>query len=72
MKPGSIMEQTFHLGAKLKRTMIPNGMFAWGMSSSKYVQLPYANNPADICTKALLGGQKRDHLMGLFLHDIVD
>jgi hypothetical protein len=30
------------------------------------------NNPADICTKAVPGGQKRDHLIGLLLHDIVD
>jgi hypothetical protein len=28
------------------------------------------NNPADICTKALTGGQKRDHLIGLLQHDI--
>jgi hypothetical protein len=26
----------------------------------------------DICTKALPGGQKRDHLIGLLLHAIVD
>jgi hypothetical protein len=30
------------------------------------------NNPADICTKAVPGGQKRDHLIGLLLHDLVD
>jgi hypothetical protein len=35
MKPGSIMEPTFYLGAKLKKTAMPNGMVAWGMSSSK-------------------------------------
>jgi hypothetical protein len=38
MKPGSIMEPTFYLGAKLKKTVMPNGVVAWGMSSSKYVQ----------------------------------
>jgi hypothetical protein len=26
------------LGAKLKKTVLPNGVVAWGMSSSKYVQ----------------------------------
>jgi nitric oxide synthase oxygenase domain/subunit len=35
MKPGSIMEPTFYLGAKLKKTVMPNGMVAWGMISSK-------------------------------------
>jgi hypothetical protein len=30
------------------------------------------NNPADIWTKAVPGGQKRDNLIGLLLHDIVD
>ena len=29
-------------------------------------------NPADIATKVLPGGQKRDHLIGLVLYDIVD
>jgi hypothetical protein len=33
---------------------------------------PSVNNTADICTKAVLGGQKRDQLIGLLLHDIVD
>jgi hypothetical protein len=28
---------TFYLGAKLKKTVLPNGVVAWGMSSSKYV-----------------------------------
>jgi hypothetical protein len=30
------------------------------------------DNPADICTKIIPGGQKRDHLVGLILYDIVD
>jgi hypothetical protein len=30
------------------------------------------DNPTAICTKAMPGGQKRDHLIGLLLHDIVD
>jgi hypothetical protein len=29
-------------------------------------------NPADLCTKFIPGGQKRDYLIGLVLHDIVD
>jgi hypothetical protein len=43
MKPGSIMEPTFYMGAKLKKTVIPNGVVAWGMSSSKYVQAAVQN-----------------------------
>jgi hypothetical protein len=34
MKPGPIMEPTFYLGSKLNKTVMPNGMVAWGMSSS--------------------------------------
>jgi hypothetical protein len=43
MKPGSIMESTFYLGAKLKKTVMPNGVVAWGMSSSKYIQAAVQN-----------------------------
>jgi hypothetical protein len=43
MKPGSIMEPTFYLGAKLKKTVMPNVVVAWGMSSSKYVQAAFKN-----------------------------
>jgi hypothetical protein len=39
MRPGSIMEPTFYLGAKLKKTVMPNGVVAWGMSSSKNFQV---------------------------------
>jgi hypothetical protein len=38
MKPGSIIESTFYMGANLKKTVMPNGVVDWGMSSSKYVQ----------------------------------
>jgi hypothetical protein len=38
MKEGSIQVPTLYLGAKLKNTVLPNGVVAWGMSSSKYVQ----------------------------------
>jgi hypothetical protein len=37
------MEPTFYLGAKLKKTVMPNGVVAWGMSSSKYVQATVQN-----------------------------
>jgi hypothetical protein len=38
MKEGSIQVPTFYLGAKLKKTVLTNGVVSWGMSSSKYVQ----------------------------------
>jgi hypothetical protein len=43
MKEGSIQVPTFYLGAKLKKTVLPNGVVAWGMSSSKYVQSAVRN-----------------------------
>jgi hypothetical protein len=43
MKPGSIMEPNFYLGAKLKKTVMQNGVVAWGMSSSKYFQAAVQN-----------------------------
>jgi hypothetical protein len=43
MKEGSIQIPAFYLGAKLKKTVLPNGVVAWGMSSSKYVQSAVQN-----------------------------
>jgi hypothetical protein len=43
MKEGSIQVPTFYLGAKLKKTVLPNGVISWGMSSSKYVQSDVQN-----------------------------
>ena len=34
--------------------------------------VPTAVNPADICTKVLSGGAKRDGLIGLVLYDLTD
>jgi hypothetical protein len=42
------------------------------MMKSIIGHVPSVNNPDDICTNAVPGGQKRDHLIGLFLHDLVD
>jgi hypothetical protein len=42
------------------------------MGESIIGHVPSVNNPTDICTKAISGDQKRDHLIGLLLHDIVD
>jgi hypothetical protein len=43
MKEGSIQVPTFYVGAKMKKTVLPNGVVAWGMSSSKYVQSAVQN-----------------------------
>jgi hypothetical protein len=43
IKEGSIQVPTFYLGSKLKRTVLPNCVVAWGMSSSKYVQSAVQN-----------------------------
>jgi hypothetical protein len=37
-KLNSIGDPEFYLGAKLRLMTLPNGVMAWGMSSSKYVQ----------------------------------
>jgi hypothetical protein len=43
MKEGSIEVPNFYLGAKLKKNVLPNGLVAWGVSSSKYVQSAVQN-----------------------------
>jgi hypothetical protein len=43
MNEGSIQVPTFYLGAKPKKTVLPNGVVAWGMISSKYVQSAVQN-----------------------------
>jgi hypothetical protein len=43
MKPGSIMEPTFYLGATLKKTVMTNGVVAWGMISINYFQAAVHN-----------------------------
>jgi hypothetical protein len=55
MKEGSIKIPTFYLGAKLKKTVLPNGVVAWGMRSSKYLQSAVQNVKEYLV--ALPGGQ---------------
>jgi hypothetical protein len=45
---------------------------SYAMGESIIGHIPSMNNPADMCTRAVPGGQKRDHLIGLLLHDIVN
>ena len=37
LKPSSVGDPDIYLGAKLKKTRLPNGVMAWGLSPSKYV-----------------------------------
>jgi hypothetical protein len=41
-KPNSIGDPEYYLGAKLRPMTLPNGVNAWGMSASKYVQAAVA------------------------------
>jgi hypothetical protein len=43
MKPGSIGDPDIYLGNKMKNTKLENGVDAWALSSSKYVQEAIAN-----------------------------
>ena len=45
-------------------------LVAMGESLTGHVLL--TENPVDLCTKFIPGGKKRDYLIGLVLHDIVD
>jgi hypothetical protein len=56
-KEGSIQVPTFYLGAKLKNTVLPNGVVAWGMSPSKYVQSVVHN------VKEYLAAIPGDHML---------
>ena len=56
MKPGSIGDPDIYLGAKLKSVQMENGVHAWGMSSSKYVQEAVSN--AEAYLGANFGGRK--------------
>jgi len=48
MKPGSIGDPDIYLGAKLKKTVLPNGVVAWGVSPSKYIQEAVRNVEAHL------------------------
>jgi hypothetical protein len=42
------------------------------MGESIIGHVPSTDNPADICAKVVPGGQKRNHLICLLLHDLCD
>ena len=56
MKPGSIGDPDVYLGGKLRKIKLPNGIFVWANSSSRYVQEIVANVEKHIGQN--LGGRK--------------
>ena len=42
------------------------------MGESLTTHVPTADNPADLATKLIPGGQKRNQLVGMLLHDITE
>jgi len=56
MKKGSIGDPDIYLGAKLRQVQLNNGVYAWGMSSSKYVQEAVRNTEAYL--QQHFGGRK--------------
>ena len=43
LKPTSVGDPDIYLGAKLKETQLPKGIYAWGLSPSKYVNQAVKN-----------------------------
>jgi hypothetical protein len=46
--------------------------YSAAMGDSLIGHVPSVDNPADICTKVVPGGQKQNHLIHLLLHDLCD
>ena len=55
LKPSSVGDPDIYLGTKLKQLKLDNGLWAWGMSPSKYVQQAVANCEQHL--KANFGGR---------------
>ena len=58
MKDGSIGNPDIYLGAKVKQMELPNGVKAWALSSSKYIQEAMQN-----CKKYLAHSMNRRKLI---------
>ena len=56
MKKGSIGNPDVYLGAKLRRTQLDNGVNAWGLSPSKYIQESVRNTELYLAKN--FGGRK--------------
>ena len=51
LKPTSMGDPDIYLGAKLRETQLPNGIWAWGLSPSKYVNQAVQNCQAHLTQK---------------------
>ncbi len=51
LKPTSVGDPDIYLGEKLKETQLPNGIYAWGMSPSKYVNQAVKNCQTHLSAK---------------------
>ena len=51
LKPSSDGDPDIYLGAKLRQTRLPNGIWAWGISPSKYVVQAIKNCANHLTTK---------------------
>jgi hypothetical protein len=65
MKPGSKGDPDFYLGTKVQQTKLPNGVYAWGMSSNKYNQAAI-RNVKDCVAKTRPGLKFAKRAAGLF------
>ena len=59
MKPGSIGDPDIYLGAKLRKVQLENGVWAWGMSPSKYIQEAVRNVEQHLKERNLPGLKKK-------------
>jgi len=64
LKPSSVGDPDIYLGAKLRRTRLPNGVWAWGLSPSKYVAQAVKNCQTHLTDK-LHDRYRTDSLCGL-------
>ena len=48
LMPTSVGDLDIYLGAKLKETQLPNGIWAWGLSPSKYVNQAVRNTETQL------------------------
>jgi hypothetical protein len=51
LKPTSVGNPDIYLGAKLRQTRMPNGVWAWGLSPSKYVVQAVKNRQTHMTEK---------------------
>jgi hypothetical protein len=61
LRPVSIVEPPYTLGSKIKHMVLPNGMVAWGLNSSKFIQS--ADEKAQEYFKSNLGDRKLTKMM---------